>query len=62
MGGVAAVGSHTPGIGGFGGVYVTGVRKWSFARSAMRRAATSSPTATPSSLAAPGGIVDSDAV
>jgi hypothetical protein len=59
-GGVGAVGIQTPGIGGFGGVYVTGSRKPSSARSLMRSPATSSPVATPSSLAWPSGIVPSD--
>lgn len=60
--GVGAVGSHTPGIGGFGGVYVNGARKPSSARWAIRSPATFSPTATPSSLALPAGIVPSEAV
>jgi hypothetical protein len=39
-GGVGAVGSHTPAIGGFGGVYVTGARKPSSASRSPRRCGT----------------------
>ena len=60
IGGVGAVGSLTPGIGGFGGVYVNGARKPSSACWAISSPATCSPTATPSSLAFPGGIVPSE--
>ena len=56
------MGSQTPGIGGFGGVYVTAARKPSSARSAMSRSATCSPVATPSVFAWPSAIVDSEAV
>jgi hypothetical protein len=60
IGGVGAVGSQTPGIGGFGGVYVTGARKPSSARWAMTKAATASPVATPSLFGWPSAMELSD--
>ncbi len=62
IGGVGAVGSQTPGIGGSGGVYVAGARKPSPERWAISSWATLSPTATPSDFAWPSGIVASEVV
>ena len=59
-GGVGAVGSQTPGIGGFGGVYVTGARKPSPERWAMSSCGDAVADATPFVFAWPSGIVASD--